>query len=455
MLVLGIDVGTTHTKVLALDTERGTTVALEAGPTPMRKDETGDAHAAGDVLDAVIESIAALVRRLDRADAIKALCVASVGEEVVLLDQRDRPVGDTIAWYDPRGLDQARTFSSGAGADLALSRRWPPDATFSLFKLMWLRDHRAAEFDRAVRWTDLGDYVLAGLGGEVVMDWSHASRAGAFDLAARAWDHASIEAARLAIEFPRLVSSRAVIGTVTAAVAERTQLPSDVAIVSGGHDHLCAAYGAGVRSGAELFISAGTSEAHLALLRAPLEGEAGRSVDQGCFVDADSYYAHINIHSGHFYQQWRSLLYGRTSDDVLYDEVAAVPPGAHGVRFDLADELREGRFDHVPYDADRSTIMRALLEGLARRSARAVDALERASGSPYDVILVAGHPTRLALWKELRMAAYDRPMAAVVEPESAAYGAAVMAAQAAKAPGADALVAAREPWNGGFVNQRR
>ena len=83
-----------------------------------------------------------------------------------------------------------------------------------------------------------------------------------------------------------------------------------VALVTGGHDHLCAAYGAGVRSTAELFLSAGTSEAHLALLDAPLGGEMAGRIDQGCFVDAGSYYAHINIHSGHFFKQWRRLLYG-------------------------------------------------------------------------------------------------------------------------------------------------
>ena len=100
----------------------------------------------------------------------------------------------------------------------------------------------------------------------------------------------------------------------------------------------------------------------------------------------------------------------------------------------------------MPYDADRQTLMRAVFEGLARRSAAIIDELEAASGSPYELILVAGHPTRIELWRSLRMAAYGRPMAAVDEPESAAFGAAVMAAQAVDAPGADELVARRIAW---------
>ena len=42
-------------------------------------------------------------------------------------------------------------------------------------------DHQPADLARASSWTDLGDFVLLGLGGDLVMDWSHASRAGAFD----------------------------------------------------------------------------------------------------------------------------------------------------------------------------------------------------------------------------------------------------------------------------------
>jgi xylulokinase len=447
VITLGIDVGTTHTKVLALDTATGQTLALEAAPTPVRKDADGEAHRASEVLEIVIELTSRIVTALDDSASIGALCVASVGEEVVLLDGAGRPIGDTIAWYDPRGFEEATAFAAGPGRDLALSRRWPPDATFSLFKLIWTRDHRPDEFAAATSWTDLGDYVLSGLGGEPVMDWSHASRAGVFDLAARAWDPSTIEAAGLDIGFPRLVPSMTVIGRVSSAVTERTGLPGEVAIVTGGHDHLCAAYGAGVRSTALLFLSAGTSEAHLALVEAPLDAPAGRTVDQGCFVDASRYYVHINIHSGHFFKQWRQLLYEGVDDAEMYAQIGAAPDGAGGITFEPAAELRHARLDNVPYDAGRGWLMRAVLEGLAHRSAAIVDELEAASGAPYELILAAGHPTRVPLWRKLRMAAYRRPMAAVAEPESTAFGAAVMAAQAVDAPGADALVARRVAWD--------
>lgn len=450
MIAIGVDIGTTRTKVLGLDIGSGETRALESAPTPMQQGVDGDAHQAVDVLETVIELMAGVSATLDAGDQVTAICVASVGEEVVLLDHDDRPVGDTMAWYDPRGFEEAEAFAAGPGAGVALSQRWPPDPTFSLFKLMWTRDHRPDAYLAATSWTDLGDYVLMGLGGAPVMDWSHASRAGAFDLVERAWDIETIAAAGLRVGFPRLVPSGTVIGTVKAEIAERTGLPSGVPVVTGGHDHLCAAFGAGVRSTAELFLSAGTSEAHLALLDAPvLSGDGRYRIDQGCYVDAATYYAHINIHSGHFFRQWRELLYRDVPDEAMYSEVEAVPLGAEGIAFELLDDLRHGRLDSVPYGAGRDRLMRAILEGLAQRSADIVDCLEGASGRPFRLILAAGHPTRVPIWKTIRMAAYDRPMAAVDEPESAAFGAAVIGAQAVSAAGADALIARRVAWGHG------
>lgn len=447
MITLGIDVGTTHTKVLALDVDQGRTLAIEAAPTPVHHDADGDARRAAHVLDTVVDLMARVAARLDDVSSIGALSAASVGEEVVLLDDQHQPIGETIAWYDPRGLEEAKAYLAGRGGSVGLSQRWPPDATFSLFRLAWTREHHPDDYQAATGWTDLGDYVLCGLGGELVMDWSHASRAGAFDLVARAWDDESLEAAGMDLAFPRLVSSGSVIGSLSAAIAERTGIPAGVAIVSGGHDHLCAAFGAGVRSTSELFLSAGTSEAHLALVDVPMTGATGRYlIDQGCFVDGTSYYVHINIHSGHYFKQWRAMLYPDTDDAVMYDELeSASTDGA--TRFELADDLRHARFLDVPYSADRATLMKAVLEGLAARSADIVGYLEQACGRPFEVILAAGHPTQVPLWKRLRLAAYGRPMAAIDEPESAAFGAAVIAARATAGSVADRMVARRVAWS--------
>jgi xylulokinase len=386
------------------------------------------------------------VASLAAPERVAAICCASVGEEVVLLDTDHRPIGDAIAWFDPRGREESQAFAAGPGAALALSERFPPDPSFSLFKLLWLRAHRPADLALARTWTDLGDLVLHALGADVVMDWTHASRAGAFDLEARTWDGPTLEAAGLDLDFPPLVRSGSNVGTLAPSMALQTGLRPGVAIVSGGHDHLCAAYGAGLRSTGELFLSAGTSEAHLALLEAPITRPGGRYLlDQGCYVDEHTYYGHVAIPSGHLYRQWRGFLYPGVDDAVLDAEARAAADG-DGITFELLDDLRHARLDGLPYTADRAAIMRAILEGLARRSGDIVAFIESCAGAPIVSVLAAGHATRQSFWRTLRQAAYGRPLITVDEAESAAFGAAVLAARAVSEDAAAHLVARRIEW---------
>jgi xylulokinase len=448
MIVIGVDVGTTRTKVLALDVESCETLALEAAETPVVRDGQGEAHRPAQVLEAVVTLLARVSASLAAPERVAAICCASVGEEVVLLDEERRPIGDAIAWFDPRGRDEAGAFLSGPGAGLDLSTRYPPDPSFSLFKLLWLQANRPADLARARAWTDLGDTILLELGGALVMDWTHASRAGAFDIETRAWDGETIRAAGLVLGFPPLVSSGSVIGTITSGMARRTGLPGSVAIVTGGHDHLCAAYGAGLRDTGELFLSAGTSEAHLALLGAPTPGASGRyRLEQGCYVDDRTWYGHVAIPSGHVFRQWRDFLYPGLDEATMDAEVAAAPPDADGITFDLLDDLRHARLDGLPYTADRAVILRAILEGLARRSADIVAFFEAGAGVPITSVLAAGHATRQPYWRGLRQAAYGRPLVTVDEPESAAFGAAVLGARAVAGAAAARLIARRIDWS--------
>ena len=205
-------------------------------------------------------------------------------------------------------------------------------------------------------------------------------------------------------------------------------------IVTGGHDHLCAAFGAGLRTPSDLFLSAGTSEAHLALLAAPVRGQAAHGrryhLDQGCFVDRESYYAHVNIHAGHVFRQWRSLLYEGVDDAAMYAELDAAagdedaPPSTSSTTSATAGSTS------CAYTAGRAAIMRAVLVGLARRSADVVAQLESDVGQRFERILAVGLPTTVPLWRSLRASAYARPLVIVDQPETAAYGAALLAARA-------------------------
>ncbi|KQP78091.1 hypothetical protein ASF37_05650 [Aeromicrobium sp. Leaf289] len=158
-LYLGVDIGTTRTKVGCVDGDTGLLVAVAAAPTPVHDDALGGTRDAG----ALIETVQGLLDEvLDHPEVqvgrLGGLAVGSVGEEVVLLDADGAVTGPVLAWHAEHGRTARRWVT-----DPALS---PLDDTFSVFKLAWLARERPEELARAVTFTSLADHVALTLVGD-------------------------------------------------------------------------------------------------------------------------------------------------------------------------------------------------------------------------------------------------------------------------------------------------
>lgn len=442
----GIDLGTTHLKAVLYDDRARRIVSSATAPTPMRTAGSLSAHGADDVARIALDLLGTVLYGAGEPWGLGGIAVASVGEEIVAVDARDNPTGETLAWYDPRGRDEAEAFRGESRT--GLHERFRPDPSFSLFKLLWLRAHRPAELERCVRVLDLSAYMLVRLGAAPAMDWSHASRTGVFDPESPSWDAETIAGAGLpAGWFPPLVPSGTIIGHVSDASAARLRIVRGTPLVTGGHDHFCGAFASGVRAAGELYLSAGTSEAQLVVTDGPVEGVAGGyAFDQGRFVDGRHWYVHIGIPTGHAYRQWTGLLFGEEDEAVIDAEVAQASAAEIGVMFDPGviggGEMLAG----VPLTADRATILRAVVEGSAVASARVTRALEAAARAHGERIVVAGHAGRNPLWRELRSGLTGRSLELVDEPEAAALGAALIA-QRAVTGAADVDAVTRTTWS--------
>lgn len=433
---MGVDVGTTRTKVVVYDSGARRIVARAGAPTPSERDAFGDVRDAAAVV-AVVQDLIAQVTGDGATDPIAGIAVASVGEEVVVVDADGEPTGRVLSWYGPHGAAaQARMVEEGTGELVA-----GLDPSFSLFKLAWLARHRPDEVARAAAWTDLSGFVaarLAGPGAPVVLDASHASRTGMADPIDRSWNGDLVAAAGVAdVVLPEIRSSGVVIATAASGAA-----PDGVVVATGGHDHFCGAFAAGVRQPGQAFVSAGTSEAQVLLLDAGGPGAHG-AVDHGAFVVDGVAYAHLPTPSGRLYQTWRDLLVADHDDAAVMSAVAEVAIGSRGARV-VVDRAR-GTADlvDVPIDASRLVLLRALMEGLAVEAERVTRALEDATGVHVDEVVVSGPPASSPTWRRLRAQVSQRRLRFVDEPESSGLGAALLAQQAVEGTADDGVVQGR------------
>ncbi|WP_370325543.1 L-fuculokinase [Euzebya sp.] len=419
---IGLDVGTTNTKAVVLDIDVDMIVAMASTSTPVSdvaggplRDATAVAAAVSAVMDEALEAAG--------PTQVIAVATASVGEEVVLLDEHGAPLSDVPVWYGPHGPEEAQRRGVGRGQP-AMS---DVDPTFSLFKLAWYSRHRPDALGAAATWTDLSGFVAATLVGRgadgAVVDTSHASRTGLLDLQRRTWDLRPLRALGIECPIPLLQESGTVIDVTARPIG---RLPAGVPVVAGGHDHFCGAYGVGLTAGGTAYLSAGTSEAQLVV--SPDLPDTSTGVEVGCYVTDGLYYAHLPTPAGRLYQTWRDLLWRADTDD---DAVLAALQDTAPASMTASLDRHTGTLDlsRVPVDVTREDLMTALMRGLAEQAEDVTDLLAAATGHPVTQILVAGAPVKSAAWRRLRQEASSRRLEFIAEPQATALGAARIAAR--------------------------
>ncbi|CAN5613007.1 xylulokinase [soil metagenome] len=165
----------------------------------------------------------------------------------VLLDGDGEPVRPAIIWADTRSTAQADQLIERVGMERGYTITGHRlNATYSLPKIMWVRDTEPDVFGRARHVMCAKDYVAYRLTGVMATDPSDASGTNAYDQAAGTWSGELLEAAGIGDLFTEIVSSTQVIGTVTASAAFETGLIAGTPVVMGGGDGPMAALGVGV-----------------------------------------------------------------------------------------------------------------------------------------------------------------------------------------------------------------
>lgn len=170
----------------------------------------------------------------------------------VVVDRAGRPLRPAIIWADQRSQQQERhirehideeEFYRIVGHKIS--------ASYSLEKLMWIRDNEPEVFRRTYKMLQPKDYIICRLTGEFMTDFTDASGTNCLDLNRLEWSGRILDIAGIDGEkLPRACPSTQVAGQITYSVAEECGLAVGTPVILGGGDGVCAAVGAGsVREG--------------------------------------------------------------------------------------------------------------------------------------------------------------------------------------------------------------
>ncbi|MDJ0335737.1 xylulokinase [Salinibacterium sp. G-O1] len=212
--------------------------------------------------------------------SVAGLVVSGQMMGAVLLDAAYEPVRPAIIWADSRSSQQAAQLKAALGAEYAyglLGHRIDP--TYSVEKVMWVRDNEPQTFARVRHIALAKDYVVHRLTGTLATDRSDASGTNAYDQKTGEWSADVLAAAGLdRALFPEIRESTDVVGALSASAAEALGLSRSVRVVMGGGDGPIAAVGSGVVSPSDgAYVCLGTSSWISFASEAPVHDPAMRT----------------------------------------------------------------------------------------------------------------------------------------------------------------------------------
>ena len=439
-LVLGIDASTTATKALLVDPSgavRATGVAEYPFSTPRPLWSEQDP---GLWWDGTVVAIRAALEAAG-VDGGEVAAVGLTGQMhgAVLLDAADAVLRPAILWNDQRTGAECDAIRAAVGPERLVEITGNDAITgFTAPKLVWVRDHEPEVWARLAHVLLPKDYVRLRLTGEHAMDKADGSGTILFDLAARDWSLAVLDA--LGIDpawMPPTFEGPSVTGTVSAAAARATGLRAGTPVVAGGGDQAANAVGVGAVDPGVVALSLGTSGVIFAATDAPLVEAHGR-VHAFCHAVPGRWHMMAVMLSAAGSLRWyRDALAPGEAFGPLADEAASVPPGSDGLLFlpylsgersPYPDPLARGAFVGLTLLHERRHMTRAVLEGVAFGLRDGLDLMVAVGMPAPSVIRASGGGTASPVWRSILADVLDAEIATVDTPEGAAFGAALLAA---------------------------
>lgn len=390
-------------------------------------------------------------RKLLQETALRAddvACVVFSGQMMgcVALDKAARPIHNAIIWADQRSVEQERWLSEHISPERVYAITGHRlSASYSLCKMLWLRDNLSEKYRSAHKFVHAKDAVVARLTGAFVTDPSDASGMNLYDLVRGQWSDEIIDAAGIdPAQLPDPHPSTEVVGGILRDVVDEVGLLAGTPVVIGGGDGMCAATGAGVVREGTAYNYIGSSSWIGLATSSPVFDPSYRTFNWAHLVPGMFGPCGTMQAAGGSYQWTRDQLcspeaqaaqaLGISPYELMNLKVEQSPVGANGLLFlpylmgersPRWNPRARGAFIGLTIRHTRADMIRAVLEGITM-NLRIIQEALTAQGAQIEAMRVIGGGARGRLWNRIMADIYGVPVhrLAILE-EATSMGAAL------------------------------
>jgi len=381
-------------------------------------------------------------------------CVALSGQMMgcTPVDVQGNALRPSIIYCDQRAEEQAQRILSGMSmSDFYRIVGHRASSSYSLEKLMWVRDHEPDIFRRTHLSLCAKDYINLRLTGQAATDYSDASGTNAFDLNRLCWSDEILELAGLdARLFPPARPSTDILGAITPEAARATGLLAGTPVAVGGGDGSCAGVGVGCVKPGSAYNYLGSSSWVGLTVEKPIVDSQMRTMNWAHCVPGYLHPSGTMQAAGSSYQWLQETICTLEQQqarqaavdvyELINEQIERSPVGAGGLIF-LPYMLGErtprwnpkakGAFIGLSLATRREDLLRAVLEGISLNLGMIVNIFRQ--HVPIDAVTVIGGGAKGAVWRQILADVYGCPIQKLNYLEEAtSMGAAVVGGVAAK-----------------------
>jgi xylulokinase len=430
---LGIDVGTTGIKALAVDASGG---VVRGFSHPLALLTPHPAWAEQDP-ECWWEGVLSILRQVPGDLEVERIGLSGQMHTLVPLDDSGNVLRNAILWCDQRTASECEYATSRLGGEervIELTGN-PIYPGFTLPKILWLRNREPEVYGRIATCLIAKDYIAYRLTGELGCDPSDASGSAMYDVVNREWNETLLR--KLDINsrlLPRIQGSFEVRGRLRADLARELSW-GEVEVVSGGADNAVAALGIGAGEPGDCMISIGTSGTVLGVTERKLPDKTGKLHFFNHVIPETSYYMGVMLSAAASLNWFKDKMGPNLSWAEVECGIERTPIGGDGLLW--LPYLQGERTPHRNPNArgvlfglstmsDEMRIFRAVMEGITYGLRDSFELLKERT--EIKRVIVVGGGAKNRVWREMLAANVKAPITAPTIDEGGAYGAAMLAA---------------------------
>ncbi|MEX0975187.1 MAG: xylulokinase [Bacillota bacterium] len=444
-VLLGIDVGTSGVKTIALTSE-GSVLASDSASYPLLTPRPGWVEQnPEDWWAAVVDTVRACLNRIPGGPSrVAAISLSGHMSSVVMVSSEGQALRPCLMLTDARGVEESRCLAERVEDKVRALTGGSVRAGSMAAKLLWIKRHEPEVYKNATAFLTAKDFVRMRLTGQACTEPTDAGNTMFLDPVTRQWAVDLYEEMGLDRKhLPRLIETTDLAGTITAEAARQTGLLVGTPVIAGGADMACSAVGTGCVEDGVVAVTIGTAAQVVTLAHKVDPGCAGRvSFHPHAFKGA--LYAMGSIFSGGLTLRWIRQAIGendavRSRSGSYYDRLselaAEVPAGSGGVIFlpflvgsgspEFDPSIRAG-FIGLSLASDTGDLVRAAMEGVSY-NARDCLGVFREAGLPVRTLHMGGGGSVSKTWRSIMAGVLGGLIRPLANRDASAVGAAIIA----------------------------